>query len=93
MNLINAIGANDPVQQLITHPVQRSLPTGATQTAAPAADQVDLTGVSDPTNQINDIRAGKVADVRAQIDAGTYETDAKLSIATDKLLSALTSQG
>jgi anti-sigma28 factor (negative regulator of flagellin synthesis) len=33
-----------------------------------------------------DIRADKVADIRAQIDSGTYETDDKVNGALDGLL-------
>lgn len=35
------------------------------------------------------IRAQKVADIKAQIEAGTYETDEKLSTAFDRLLDEL----
>ena len=35
---------------------------------------------------IPDIRHDRVAEIRAAIDSGTYETDEKLSVALDRLL-------
>jgi negative regulator of flagellin synthesis FlgM len=37
----------------------------------------------------NDVRVDKVADIKKQIEAGTYETDDKLNIAADRLLDDL----
>ncbi len=39
--------------------------------------------------QSNDIRADKVAQIKAQIEAGAYEDDQKLDVATDRLLDDL----
>lgn len=52
-------------------------------------DQVDISAEADLISQVNDlpdIRADRVADIRAQIDAGIYETDEKLDIALGRLL-------
>ena len=38
------------------------------------------------TREIPDIRADRVASIRAEIQAGTYETDEKLDIALSRLL-------
>jgi anti-sigma28 factor (negative regulator of flagellin synthesis) len=37
----------------------------------------------------NDMRAEKVAQIKAQIEAGTYDDDQKLDVATDRLLDDL----
>ena len=89
MSSINSIGANDQVQHLINNPIQKNLPTDPAAAAPPSAtDKLELSGNSNllQTLQQNNIRADKVAQVRAQIDAGTYESDQKLNAAVDKLL-------
>jgi negative regulator of flagellin synthesis FlgM len=40
-------------------------------------------------HQLADIRTDKVAEIRAQIANGTYETDEKLNVALDRLLDEL----
>jgi len=52
-------------------------------------DQVDISPEADYVSQIHDmpdIRADRVADIRAQIEAGAYETDEKLDVAIGRLL-------
>ena len=52
-------------------------------------DQLDISPEADFVSQVHDlpdIRADKVAAIKAQIAAGTYETDAKLDIALSRLL-------
>jgi len=52
-------------------------------------DHVDISAEADYVSQVNnlpDVRADRVADIRAQIDAGIYETDEKLDIALGRLL-------
>jgi negative regulator of flagellin synthesis FlgM len=59
---------------------------------APASygvDQLDISPEADFVSQVRDlpdIRADKVAAIKAQIQAGTYETDEKLDIALSRLL-------
>ncbi len=93
MSSINSIGANDPVQRLINNPIQKSLPTDAAASATPpsAADKLELSGVTDifQTLKQNNIRADKVAQIKSQIESGTYESDDKLNAAVDKLLDDL----
>jgi negative regulator of flagellin synthesis FlgM len=62
-----------------------------TETAVDATpvDQVDISAEADFVSQVHDlpdVRADRVADVRAQIDAGVYETDEKLDVAIGRLL-------
>jgi anti-sigma28 factor (negative regulator of flagellin synthesis) len=87
MSQINGVGNNNPVQRVVGQPVYRQVSTSEAQGTS-AADKLELSGVSHLFNTLksNDIRADKVASVRAQIEAGTYETDDKLTIAADRLL-------
>jgi len=52
-------------------------------------DQLDISEKADLVSRLNglpDVRADRVADLRAQIASGAYETDAKLDVALDRLL-------
>ncbi len=52
-------------------------------------DQLDISPEADFVSQVRDlpdIRADKVAAIKAQIQAGTYETDEKLDIALSRLM-------
>ena len=52
-------------------------------------DQLDISPEADFVSQardLPDIRADKVAAIKAQIRAGTYDTDEKLDIALNRLL-------
>lgn len=61
-------------------------------TSAPAksqgADQLDISREADMVSRVRelpDVRADKVARIKAQIASGTYETDEKLDIALSRL--------
>ena len=86
---INGLG---PIQgpQSIQGP-QR--PQFARQPAAPrqntGVDQLDISPEAQILSQVRDIpeiRADRVAEIRAAIDAGAYETEDKLDVALDRLL-------
>ncbi len=52
-------------------------------------DQVDISAEADLVSRVHelpDIRADRVEDIRAEIDAGVYETDEKLDVAVSRLL-------
>jgi len=52
-------------------------------------DQLDISPEADLVAQVHnlpDIRQDRVAQIKAQIEAGTYETDAKLDVALSRLL-------
>ncbi len=90
MSGINSIGNNSPVQKIISQPIQKQVPaTPAKQ--MPAATKVELSGMGPMLKalQTNDIRADKVAMIKQQIEAGTYEDAAKLDSAIDKLIDDL----
>jgi flagellar biosynthesis anti-sigma factor FlgM len=94
MSSINGFGSNSPVQQ--TQNVSPKQPSAVTESNAPTArtaDRLELSGVSHlfKTLKNNDVRADKVAAIRAQIENGTYDTDGrKLDAAIDGLLDDLT---
>ena len=56
---------------------------------ASVVDQVDISAEADLISQVRDLpemRADRVADIRAEIDAGLYETDEKIEVAVGRLL-------
>ena len=90
---INGLGSNSPVQKITQQPIRKEIPIDAPPLAPAArgADKLELSGMSHllKTLKSNDVRADKVAQVKAQIEAGTYETDEKLDAAVDRLLDDL----
>jgi flagellar biosynthesis anti-sigma factor FlgM len=93
MSSINGLGGVSPLQQ--TSSVAKSAATADTSaTAKPSlSDRLELSGMSGLLQSLKtggDFRADKVATIKAQIEAGTYETDDKLDVASDKLLDELT---
>jgi flagellar biosynthesis anti-sigma factor FlgM len=88
---IQGIGNNSPVQKITGNPIQKSIPAGSSQPTR-GTDKVELSGMSHALATLKsggDFRADKVADIKAQIEAGTYEDDKKLDIAADRLLDDL----
>ena len=88
---IQGIGSNSPVQKVVSQPIQKSVEPGSTQPTR-GSDTVELSGVSQHLQTLKaggDIRADKVADIKSQIAAGTYEDDHKLDVAADRLLDDL----
>ena len=90
MSSINSVGANSQVQKIIQQPIQKQTPAGAPK-QLPTVDKLELSGMSHllKTLKSNDVRVDKVAQIRAEIEAGKYETDDKLDIAADRLLDDL----
>src|SRR3954471_8760742 len=81
MSNINAVGGNSPVQKIVANPIQKQVPAEAPQQPMPLTDRVELSGMGAMLKTLKaggDFRADKVADIKAQIEAGTYEDDAKL---------------
>ena len=92
MSSINGLGGVSPLQQASS--VAKSGPTENTSAAAKPtlSDRLELSGTSGFLATLKaggDFRADKVATVKAQIDAGSYETDDKFEAVTDRLLDAL----
>ncbi len=52
-------------------------------------DQIDLSAEAELVGRVGDvpdIRADRIAEIRAEIEAGVYETDEKLDVAVGRLL-------
>ena len=93
MSSINGLGnaANiGSVQKTATPVVQKQVPADAPAQNR-VADRVDLSSVSHliQAAKANNIRTDKVTSIKSQIEAGTYEDDQKLDVATDRLLDDL----
>ena len=90
MSTIQSIGTNSPVPKIVQQPIPKQIPADPAP-QSPTVDKLELSGMSHLLKVLksNDVRVDKVAQVRAQIDAGTYETDDKLNVAADRLLDDL----
>lgn len=86
---VNGVGNSSPVQKIVNNPIYREVSSSDGTTRS--SDRVELSGTSHLMGLLkkNDIRADKVAQIKSQIEAGTYETDDKLNVATDRLLDDL----
>ncbi len=63
--------------------------TQPTQATTPVGDQLDISEAAQLAAQVNDlpdVRLDRVAELRAEIASGNYETEARLSGAVDRLL-------
>ncbi len=90
MSSINGLGNTSPVQKLVTKPIQKQIPADAPRQLV-AQDKLELSGISHLLKSLknNEVRVDKVAEVKAQIEAGTYEDDQKLDAAIDRMLDDL----
>jgi anti-sigma28 factor (negative regulator of flagellin synthesis) len=91
MSNINGIGQTRGI-----NPIQAPKPTAKSEattstSSANRTDKVELSNVNALLTKLktNDVRTDMVADIKAQIEAGTYETDEKLNGAIDKLMDDL----
>ena len=88
---VNNLSSSTPVQKIVSNPIQKQVAPDA-PAQLPATDRLELSGASHLLQALKTntgIRADKVASIKAQIQAGTYEDDAKLDGAVDKLLNDL----
>jgi len=90
INQLGGTGSAGPVQRVVTNPIQKQISADAPK-PMPAVDKLELSGVSHllKTLKNNDVRTDKVAVIKAQIEAGTYDDEKKLDAAVDKLLDDL----
>jgi flagellar biosynthesis anti-sigma factor FlgM len=90
MSSINSVGNSNPVQKAVSQPVQKQVPADAPK-QLPVTDRLELSGMTHllKTLKQNDVRTEKVAALKAQIEAGTYEDDHKLNVVADRLLDDL----
>src|SRR5947209_8054615 len=77
---VNNVGPDSPVQKLVQNPIQKQLPADAS-TPTRATDRLELSGASHLLRSLKSDGTDKVASVKAQIEAGTYEDDHKLNVA------------
>jgi negative regulator of flagellin synthesis FlgM len=69
--------------------VRAASATSAEATRTGTTDRVELSEHArfmEKLRSMPPVRAEKVADIKAQIEAGTYETDEKLALALDRLI-------
>lgn len=88
---VNNLSSSTPVQKIVSNPIQKQVAPDA-PAQLPATDRLELSGASHLLQALKTntgVRADKVASIKAQIQAGTYEDDAKLDGAVDKLLNDL----
>jgi flagellar biosynthesis anti-sigma factor FlgM len=94
-NSLNKVSTNSPVNKVVAKPVQKQVPADAPK-QLPVTDRVEVgDAVSNLLKTLKaggDVRAEKVAAIRKQIEAGTYEDDHKLDVAADRLLDDLHKQ-
>ena len=90
MSSINGIGNHSPISKVSTQPVQKQVPAEAPKQML-ATDKVQISGMNHMMEMLktNEVRADKVATIKSQIEAGSYETDAKLDAAIDRLIDDL----
>jgi len=92
MSSVNGIGGHSPIQKVVSQPIQKQLPASPVKQQKAIADKVQLSHVNHLLATLKaggDIRADKVEKVRAQLKAGTYESQAKLDAAIDRLIDDL----
>lgn len=70
------------------HGVRNSQPAARAESASfkDTLEISDAGRLAEQMSQIPDIRQDRVNEIRSQIAAGTYETDAKMNVALDRLL-------
>ena len=93
MNVSNTNSAQSAsqVQKIVAKPIEKQIPTDAPK-QLPVNDRVELSGMGAMMQSLKagkDVRVDKVAQIKSQIEAGTYESDEKLDIAADRLLDDL----
>lgn len=67
----------------------RSIEPQTTTDSVYGMDQIDISPQAEFVSRVGDlpeIRADRVSEIRAQIEAGIYETDEKLDVALGRLL-------
>lgn len=79
------------IKKVTAQPIEKQVAADAPK-QLPLTDRVELSGMSAMLKSLKagkDFRADKVANIKAQIEAGTYESDEKLNVAADRLLDDL----
>ena len=75
------------IQRTNTVNLQTQNKVSATDSGSAApVDQLDISAEAQMMSQTNEIRGDRVADIRAQIANGQYETPEKINTALDRML-------
>jgi anti-sigma28 factor (negative regulator of flagellin synthesis) len=87
---VNGVGQSSAVQKILSQPVSREVSTAEGGVSRPS-DKLELSGVNHLFKMLqkNDVRVDKVAQIKSQIEAGTYDEGAKMDVAVDRLLEDL----
>lgn len=75
--------------QGMSGPHRAAAPSAPASSSLTEADQLDISPTADLASRAlegSDIRADRVAQLRAAIEAGGYDSDEKMNIALDRLL-------
>jgi negative regulator of flagellin synthesis FlgM len=75
--------------QSVSGPHRLAAPSASANQSLAEVDQLDISPTADLASRALDapgIRADRVAQIRAAIESGDYETDDKLSMALDRLM-------
>lgn len=95
MSSVNNVGNSSPVYTVnrpgprpVAAPPATSPTRGAdtVELSSQAQAKADIGGFLETLKAGGDVRTDKVAQIKAQIAAGTYDDDAKLDAAADRLL-------
>ncbi len=88
---IGPIQAAGGVRPISGARIEAIKPNGPTQTNMPV-DRVEISPIAKMMNEVTslpEVRAEKIAQVRAEIQAGTYITPEKLDVAVTRLLEGI----
>jgi len=85
MSGINPVGNGWNIQSLAQQPILKSI---SPSSIPKATDRLELSGHSHLLTALrsNEVRVDKVAVIKSQIEAGTYESSEKLDVAIDRML-------
>ncbi len=92
MQIFGATGVNNGSVQKIQQAGSVNQANGPQSLSSPAIDTVDQLDISSEAKMLSqlkvagEIRADRVADIRAQIETGVYETQEKLDVAVSRML-------
>ncbi len=95
MQIFGATNVTSGNVQKIQQVNTKTQTTDSSSVNSPSIDTVDQLDISSEAKMLSqlkvvgDIRADRVADIRAQIESGVYETNEKLDVAVSRLLNEL----
>jgi negative regulator of flagellin synthesis FlgM len=90
--MINVNGVQPPVGPKAVEPVSPGVIGGAPVQATKASDVVEISTVARlaaMAQEVPEIRTDLVARIKAEIEAGTYETPERIDIAVNRLMDEL----